>query len=140
MLEAWRWFGPDDPVTLQKIVQAGARGVVTSLHHVPTGSLWPEEDIARRKREIESHGLSWAVVESIPLHNDIKTGSGDFRRYIDNYKQSVTVGELAMPEGVVAITPEKTMIIHVQIAAEEEEAAPAEDAAAEGDAPAADGA
>lgn len=89
MLETWRWFGPGDPVTLQKIVQAGAQGVVTALHHIPTGSVWPAEDIALRKREIESHGLSWAVVESIPLHNDIKTRSGDFRRYIHNYRESV---------------------------------------------------
>jgi mannonate dehydratase len=89
MLETWRWFGPGDPVTLQKIVQAGAQGVVTSLHHIATGSVWPDEEIARRKREIESHGLSWAVVESIPLHNDIKTRSGDFCKYIDNYRESV---------------------------------------------------
>lgn len=98
MLETWRWFGPGDPVSLQKIVQAGARGVVTSLHHIPTGSVWPQEEIALRKREIESHGLSWAVVESIPLHNDIKTRSGNFRSYIDHYRESVrNVGAAGVP-------------------------------------------
>lgn len=98
MLETWRWFGPNDPVSLQKIVQAGARGVVTSLHHVPTGESWSREDIAARKREIESHGLSWAVVESIPLHNDIKTRSGDFRIHIDNYRESLrNIGAAGIP-------------------------------------------
>lgn len=98
MLETWRWFGPNDPVSLQKIVQAGARGVVTSLHHVPTGESWSREDIAARKREIESHDLSWAVVESIPLHNDIKTRSGDFRIHIDNYRASLrNIGAAGIP-------------------------------------------
>jgi len=98
MLETWRWFGPDDPVSLQKIVQAGARGVVTSLHHVPTGAVWPADEITRRKREIESHGLHWAVVESIPLHNDIKTRTGNYRQYIDNYQQSLRhVGAAGIP-------------------------------------------
>ncbi len=89
MQQTWRWFGPDDPVTLENIVQAGASGVVTSLHHIPTGEAWPEADIARRKAEIEAHGLTWAVVESIPLHNDLKTGTGDYDRLIENYKTSV---------------------------------------------------
>lgn len=89
MLETWRWFGPRDPVTLENVIQAGARGVVTSLHEVPTGEAWSQEDVLARKALIEAAGLHWSVVESIPLHNDIKTRSGDYRRYIENYKTSV---------------------------------------------------
>ena len=89
MQQTWRWFGPDDPVTLENIVQAGASGVVTSLHHVPTGEVWPEEDIARRKAEIEAHGLQWSVVESVPLHNDLKTGGGDYDRLLANYVETL---------------------------------------------------
>jgi mannonate dehydratase len=89
MLESWRWFGPDDPVSLENIVQAGAQCVVTSLHHVPTGAAWPAADIDARKREIESRGLQWGVVESIPVHNAIKTANGDYQTYIDNYKLSL---------------------------------------------------
>jgi mannonate dehydratase len=94
MRETWRWFGPDDPVSLEKIVQAGASGVVTSLHNVPTGAVWPLEEIRRRQQAISAHGLEWVVVESIPVHNDIKTRTGDYRKYIDNYARSVQhVGE-----------------------------------------------
>ena len=83
MQETWRWFGPDDPVSLREVIQAGASGVVTSLHHIPTGEIWPVPEIIGRRREIEAHGMNWAVVESVPVHNDIKTRSGDYRRLIE---------------------------------------------------------
>ena len=89
MQQTWRWFGPEDPVTLQNIVQAGASGVVTSLQHIPTGEPWPLEELNLRRAEIESHGLSWDVIESIPLHNGIKTRTGDYQRCINNYKTSI---------------------------------------------------
>ena len=98
MQQTWRWFGPDDPVSLTNIVQAGASGVVTSLHHIPTGEAWPLADICERKMMIEDHGLEWSVVESIPVHNDLKTRSGDYRRLLDNYKASVhNVGTAGVP-------------------------------------------
>lgn len=89
MQQSWRWFGPSDPVNLDNIVQAGATGVVTAMHHIATGDVWPAEDILQRKTMIESKGLKWTAVESIPLHNDLKTHSGNYENYLENYKQSI---------------------------------------------------
>ncbi|WP_424136573.1 mannonate dehydratase [Roseomonas chloroacetimidivorans] len=89
MLETWRWFGPDDPVTLAHVRQTGAAGVVTALHHLNQGRAWPEEEVAKRKAMIEAAGLTWSVVESIAVSEDIKTRTGNFRARIDDYKRSV---------------------------------------------------
>lgn len=89
MKQTWRWFGPDDPVTLQHVRQAGATGIVTALHHLNDGRAWPLEEIQRRQAEIRQAGLDWTVVESIAVHEDIKTRSGQYRQRIDDYKASI---------------------------------------------------
>ena len=89
MKETWRWFGPQDPISLAQVKQAGATGIVTALHHMYRGEAWPLAEVMKRKAEIEAAGLEWSVVESIPVHNSIKLRSGDFRFYVDAWKDSL---------------------------------------------------
>lgn len=89
MEKTWRWFGPNDKITLDMLRQIGVEGIVTALHHIPNGEIWSEEEVVKMKNFIEEHGLRWSVVESLPVSESIKYGGSDRDQLIENYKESL---------------------------------------------------
>lgn len=90
MKMTFRWYGPDDPVTLDNIRQIpGMTGVVTAVYSVPVGEVWPEEEILKLKAQVEAKGLEMEVIESVPVHEDIKLRRGNYQQYIENYKENI---------------------------------------------------
>ena len=106
MQQTMRWFGPEDPVSLSDIRQSGCTGVVTALHHIAPGEIWTKEEITKRKKIIAGAGMDWAVIESLPVHEDIKRRSGDYKKWIDHYKQSLrNISQSGIPVVVYNFMP-----------------------------------
>lgn len=89
MRHTWRWFGPVDRVSVQDAAQAGAHGIVSALHHIPTGDVWPVEEIEKRQREVRAGGLEWEVVESVPVSESVKTQTGPWREHVANWQETL---------------------------------------------------